>query len=128
MIKDFSTALRQDREKNIALSRLKKEFAVQRCVDVHQLDGASELFMAFPYALDLDEPCMIFCLDDLAGKPILGAVEAGFGRDGITWTCECSARAPHPADRQGASPAFSFFPHRYVFGPTAMTLLPPHAH
>ena len=93
MIKDFSTALRQDREKNIALSRLKKEFAVQRCVDVHQLDGASEPFMAFPHALDLNEPCMVFCLDHLAGKHILGAVETSFGRDGIASTCVCSASA-----------------------------------
>src|ERR1700704_6898048 len=93
MIKDFSTALRQDREKNIALSSLKKEFAVQRCVDVHQLDGASEPFMAFPHALDLNEPCMVFCSDNLAGKHILGAVETSFGRDGIASTCVCSARA-----------------------------------
>jgi hypothetical protein len=65
VIKDVSTALRQDREKNIALSSVKKELTVHRCVDVHQLDRASELFVAFPDALDLNEPGVVICL----GRP-----------------------------------------------------------
>jgi hypothetical protein len=65
VIKDVSTAFRQDREKNIALSSVKKELAVQRCVDVHQLERASELFVAFPDALDLNEPGVVICL----GRP-----------------------------------------------------------
>src|SRR5467141_971165 len=64
----------------------------------------SQPFVAFPHALDLNEPCMVFCLDHLAGKHILGAVETSFGRDGIASTCVCSAIAPHPADRQDKEP------------------------
>ena len=104
VIKDVSTALRQDREKKIALPKLKKELAVHPCMDVHQLDAAGEPFMAFPHALDLNEPCVVLCLHDLAGEHILGAVEAGLGRDWIASTCMCSADAPHPADRQDKEP------------------------
>src|SRR5258707_8748982 len=64
----------------------------------------SQPFVAFPHALDLNEPCMVFCLDHLAGKHRLGAVETSFGRDGIASTCVCSASAPHPADRQDKEP------------------------
>jgi hypothetical protein len=83
VIKDVSTALRHDREKKITLPKLERELAVHLRVNVHQLDLASELFLTFPHALDLDEPYVVPCLDDLAGKHILGPIEAGFGRDGI---------------------------------------------
>jgi hypothetical protein len=83
VIKDVSPALRQDREKEIALPKPEKELAIHPGIDVHQLDDVTELFMAFPHTLDLNEPYVVLCLDDLAGEHILGAVEAGFGRDGI---------------------------------------------
>src|SRR5262249_20782955 len=56
VIEDVATTFGQDREEQIALSKLKKELAVHLGIDVHQLDGAGEPFTAFPHALDLDQP------------------------------------------------------------------------
>src|SRR5215211_2991119 len=81
VIKYVSTALRQNREKQIALPKLEKELAVYRGIDVHQPDGAAELFMPLPHALDLNLPGVRLCFHDLPGKYILGAVKTGFGRD-----------------------------------------------
>src|SRR5262245_9420138 len=86
VIEDVSTALREDRKEKIPLPLLKEEFAVDSCIDVHQLDGARELVMTLPHAVDRDDPGVVLGLDDLAGEYILRAVETGFGRDGVACT------------------------------------------
>jgi hypothetical protein len=82
VIKDVSTALRQNREKEIALPKFKKELAIHPGIYVHQLDRATELLVAFPHTIDLNEPYVVLCFHDLPRKDILGAVEACFGRAG----------------------------------------------
>ena len=95
VIKYVSTALRQNREEKIALPKLEKELAVYGGIDVHQLDGATELFMLLPHALDLNLPGVRLCFHDLPGKYILGALEASFGRDGIARAGMRSAGLPY---------------------------------
>jgi len=82
VIEDFSTAFRQNRKKEIALPKFKKELAIHPGIDVHQLDRAMELFVAFPYTLDRNEPYVLLCSHDLARKHVLGAVETCFGSAG----------------------------------------------
>jgi hypothetical protein len=83
VIKDVATALRQNREKEIALPELKIELAIHLGIDVHQLDRVTELFVAFPHTLDVNEPYVVLCLHDLPREDILGVVEPCCGRDGI---------------------------------------------
>ena len=64
------------------MPKLKKELAIHPGIDVHQLDRVTELFVAFPHPLDLDEPYVVLCFHDLSRKDILGAVETFFGRAG----------------------------------------------
>jgi hypothetical protein len=84
MIEDVSTALRHDREKKIALPKFKKELAIHPGIDIHQLDCVTELFVALPHTLDLDDPYVLLCLDDLPRKDVLGMVETCFGRNRST--------------------------------------------
>jgi ribosomal protein L1 len=83
VIEDVSTALRQNREKEIALPELKVELAIHLGIDVHQPDRATELVVAFPHTLDFNEPYMVLCFHDLAREDILGVVEPFGGRNGI---------------------------------------------
>jgi hypothetical protein len=82
VIKDFSTALRQDREKEIALPEFERELAIHPGIYVHQLDRVTEIFAAFPHTIGLNEPHVALGVHDLTRKDILGAVEAFFGRAG----------------------------------------------
>ena len=81
-----------------------KELAVYRGIDVHQPDGAAELFMPLPHALDLNLPGVSLCSHDLPGKYILGALEAGCGRDRIARTCMRNAGLRDPKTRQYKKP------------------------
>ena len=82
VIEDVSTALRHNREEEIALPKLKEELAIHPGIGVHQLDRVTELFVAFPHTLDLDDPYVLLCLHDLPRKDVLGMVETCFGRNG----------------------------------------------
>jgi hypothetical protein len=104
VIKDFPTALRQDREKEIALPKLKRELAIHPGIHVHQLDGVTEIFTAFPHTIHLDEPYVVLCVHDLTRKDILGAVETFCGRAGSACTYLRSAGPPRPTDRQYKKP------------------------
>ena len=83
MKEDFPTALRQNRKEEIALPQFKIELAIHLGIDVHQLDRVTELFVAFPHTLDVNEPYVVLCLHDLAAEDELRVVETCFGRDGI---------------------------------------------
>jgi hypothetical protein len=83
VIKDVSTALRQNREKEVALSEFKIELAIHLGIDVHQLDRVTELLVALPHTLDFHEPYVVLCFHDLPREDILGVVEPCFGRDRI---------------------------------------------
>jgi hypothetical protein len=82
VIEDLSAALRQNREKDIALPKFEEELAIHPGIDVHQLDRVTELLVTFPHALDFNEPDVVLCVHDLPGKDVLGAVETFFGRAG----------------------------------------------
>jgi hypothetical protein len=82
VIKDFSTALRQDREKEIALPEFERELAIHPGIYVHQLDRVTEIFAALPHTIHLNEPYVVLCVHDLPREDILGAVETFFGRVG----------------------------------------------
>lgn len=82
MIEDFSTALRDNREEEIALPKFKRELAIHPGINVHQLNGVTELLVTFPHTLDFNEPDVVFCVHHLPRKDILGAVETFFGRVG----------------------------------------------
>jgi hypothetical protein len=80
---DFSTALRQNREEEIALPQFKIELAIHPGIDIHQLDRATELFVALPHTLDVNEPYVVLCLHDLPGEDKLRVVETCLGSNGI---------------------------------------------
>ena len=82
VIEDFSTALRDNREKEIALPKFKRELAIHPGINVHQLNRVTELLVTFPYTLDFNQPDVVLCIHDLPSKNILGAVEPIFGRVG----------------------------------------------
>ena len=82
MIKDFSTALCQNRKKEIALPKLEEELAIHPRVNIHQLDRTTQLLLPFPHTLDFHEPDVVLRAYDLPGKNILGAVETFVGRIG----------------------------------------------
>jgi hypothetical protein len=79
---DVSAALRQNREKEIALPEFEIKLAIHPGIDVHQLDRVTELFVAFPHTLDVDEPYVVLRFHDLPRKDVLGAAETCFGRAG----------------------------------------------
>src|SRR5262245_47906542 len=79
MIKNFSTALRNHREKQIALAKLKVELTLHPGVDIHQLDPATELLATLPHAIDFNEPDVLLRAHDLPREDILSAVEAFLG-------------------------------------------------
>jgi hypothetical protein len=83
VIEDLSAALRQNREKDIALPKFEEELAIHPGIDVHQLDRATELFVALPHTLDVNEPYVVFCLHDLPGEDKLRVVETCLGSNGI---------------------------------------------
>src|SRR5215218_1825763 len=91
MIKYLPAALRDDRIDQIALALFKEEFTVDRAINVHQLDGMSEL--PLPYAIDIDDPGVGIGRHDLSGEDILRAIEAGRRRNRLARARERGARA-----------------------------------
>src|SRR5262249_30300757 len=86
LVIDVAAALRDDREEQVDATRLEVEFAIDSGIDIEQPHAFGESLAPFPDPLNIDDPCMLDCLDDLALEDILGALEALSRRDLIAGT------------------------------------------